>query len=134
MTRPTILLVDDDEVFVDALKAVLAREYDVVAAYSGEQAVAMITERLPDLIVLDVMMSYLAEGYDLAAMLKKNPRTARVPILILTGVERTFEIRSRLERTWVDVEGFMTKPPDLAKLRETIASLLAAKATPDGRS
>jgi hypothetical protein len=46
--------------------------------------------------------------------------------VILTGVERTFEIRSRLEQTWVDVEAFMTKPPDFAKLMATIASLLAA--------
>ena len=127
MGRPTILLVDDDAVFVDALRAVLARDYEVRVAYSGEEAVTALTEQLPDLIILDVMMSYLSEGYDLAAMLKKNERTAKVPILILTGVDRTFEIRSRLEQTWVDVEAFMTKPPDFAKLRETISSLLAGR-------
>ena len=124
MARPTILLVDDDAVFVDALKAVLQVDYDVRVAYSGEEAVTSIAESLPDLIILDVMMSYLSEGYDLAAMLKKGERTADIPILILTGVERTFEVRSRLEQTWVDVEAFMTKPPDFAKLRATIASLL----------
>jgi CheY-like chemotaxis protein len=127
MDRPTILLVDDDAVFVDALSAVLQQEYHVTTAASGEDAVASLAENLPDLIILDVMMSYLSEGYDLAAMLKKNPRTAQVPIVILTGVERTFEIRSRLEQTWVDVEAFMTKPPDFAKLMATIASLLAAR-------
>lgn len=127
MARPTILLVDDDTVFVDALTAVLQSDYDVRAAYSGEEAVAALGEYLPDLIILDVMMSYLSEGYDLAAMLKKNERTAGVPILILTGVDRTFEIRSRLEQGWVDVESFMTKPPDFAKLKATIASLIAAK-------
>jgi CheY-like chemotaxis protein len=126
MDRPTILLVDDDAVFVEALSAVLQQEYHVTTAASGEDAVASLAEDLPDLIILDVMMSYLSEGYDLAAMLKKNPRTAQVPIVILTGVERTFEIRSRLEQTWVDVEAFMTKPPDFAKLMATIASLLAA--------
>jgi CheY-like chemotaxis protein len=126
MDRPTILLVDDDAVFVEALSAVLQQEYHVTTAASGEDAVTSLAEDLPDLIILDVMMSYLSEGYDLAAMLKKNPRTAQVPIVILTGVERTFEIRSRLEQTWVDVEAFMTKPPDFAKLMATIASLLAA--------
>ena len=127
MERPTILLVDDDAVFVDALKAVLASDYEVRTAYSGEGAVASIAERTPDLIILDVMMSYLSEGYDLAAMLKKGDKTAHIPILILTGVERTFEVRSRLEQTWVDADAFMTKPPDFGKLRSTIASLLKAK-------
>lgn len=127
MERPTVLLVDDDAVFVDALRAVLQTEYNVKTAYNGEEAVAILTDELPDLIILDVMMSYLAEGYDLAAMLKKNPRTAGVPIVILTGVERTFEIRSRLEQTWTDVEAFMTKPPDFAKLKETISSLISVK-------
>jgi len=129
MERPTILLVDDDAVFVEALSAVLQKEYRVTTASSGEEAVSSLAENLPDLIILDVMMSYLSEGYDLAAMLKKNPRTAGVPIVILTGVERTFEVRSRLEQTWMDVEAFMTKPPDFAKLMATIASLLAARST-----
>ena len=127
MSRPTILLVDDDAVFVEAMQAVLQLDYEVRTAANGEEAVASLTDVLPDLIILDVMMSYLSEGYDLAAMLKKNERTAQIPILILTGVDRTFEIRSRLEQTWVDVEAFMTKPPDFDKLRATIRDLLAAK-------
>jgi CheY-like chemotaxis protein len=127
MSKATILLVDDDAVFVEAMQAVLQLDYEVRTAANGEEAVASLTDALPDLIILDVMMSYLSEGYDLAAMLKKNERTAQIPILILTGVDRTFEIRSRLEQTWVDVEAFMTKPPDFDKLRNTIKELLAAK-------
>jgi len=127
MPRPVILLVDDDAVFVDALRAVLQQRYEVRTAHNGEEAVASLTEQLPDVIILDVMMSYLSEGYDLAAMLKKNERTAGVPIVILTGVDRSFELRSRLEQTWVDVEAFMTKPPDFAALQETIEGLVSAK-------
>jgi CheY-like chemotaxis protein len=56
----------------------------------------------------------------LAATLKKNPETADIPIIMLTGVNRVFEIRSRLEKSWVDVEGFHTKPPDFGQLIETI--------------
>ena len=127
MGRPTILLVDDDAVLVDALRAVLEQHYDVRTASNGEQAVASVAEQLPDLIILDVMMSYLSEGYDLAAMFRKGERTARIPIVILTGVDRMFEARSRLEQSWVEVESFMTKPPDFAKLHETIESLLSAR-------
>jgi CheY-like chemotaxis protein len=125
--RPTILLVDDDAVLVEALRAVLEQHYRVLTAHSGEEAVAVVSDELPDLIILDVMMSYLSEGYDLAAMFKKSDRTAGVPIVILTGVDRMFEARSRLEKTWVEVESFMTKPPDFEKLHKTVESLLGAR-------
>ena len=120
MAQPTILLVDDDPVFLDALSAVLATRYDVRTAADGEEAMAGLTADRPDLIVLDVMLTYPSEGYDLAATLKKNPETADIPIIMLTGVNRVFEIRSRLEKSWVDVEGFHTKPPDFGQLIETI--------------
>ena len=120
MAQPTILLVDDDPVFLDALSAVLATRYDVRTAADGEEALACLSADPPDLIVLDVMLTYPSEGYDLAATLKKNPETADIPIIMLTGVNRVFEIRSRLEKSWVDVEGFHTKPPDFGKLIETI--------------
>jgi len=120
VTRNSILLVDDDPVFVEALTAVLATRYDVRSAADGEEAMAALTEDRPDLIVLDVMLTYPSEGYDLAAMMKKNPDTADIPIVILTGVSRIFEVRSRLEKSWVDVESFHTKPPDFGKLIETI--------------
>ena len=127
MERPTILLVDDDAVLVEALKAVLEQRYNVLTAHNGEEAVAVVAENLPDLIILDVMMTYLSEGYDLAAMFKKSDRTAHIPIVILTGVDRMFETRSRLEKNWVEVESFMTKPPDFGKLHETVETLLAAR-------
>ena len=128
MERPTILLVDDDAVLVEALRAVLEQRYTVLTAHNGEEAVAVMAENLPNLIILDVMMTYLSEGYDLTAMFKKSDRTAHIPIVILTGVDRMFETRSRLEKNWVEVESFMTKPPDFAKLHETVESLLAARA------
>ena len=120
MAQSTILLVDDDPVFLDALSAVLATRYDIRTAADGEEAMAGLTADRPDLIILDVMLTYPSEGYDLAATLKKNPETADIPIIMLTGVNRVFEIRSRLEKSWVDVEGFHTKPPDFGKLIETI--------------
>jgi len=127
MDRPTILLVDDDTLLLEALRAVLEQHYNVRTATGGEEAVAAVAEALPDLIILDVMMSYLSEGYDLAAMFRKGERTAHIPIMILTGVDRMFESRSRLEQSWVEVEAFLTKPPDFTALHDTIESVLAAK-------
>ena len=120
MAQPTILLVDDDPVFVDAMTAVLSKRYNTRSAADGEEAMASLIEDRPDLILLDVMLTYPSEGYDLAATLKKNPETSDIPIIMLTGVNRVFEIRSRMEKSWVDVESFQTKPPDFDKLFEAI--------------
>jgi len=120
VAKNSILLVDDDPVFLDAITAVLATRYEIRTAEDGEEAMASLTANRPDLIILDVMLTYPSEGYDLAATLKKNPETSGIPIIMLTGVNRVFEIRSRLEKSWVDVEGFHTKPPDFGKLIETI--------------
>ncbi len=108
----------------------LEQHYNVRTATGGEEAVAAVAETPPDLIILDVMMSYLSEGYDLAAMFRKGERTAHIPIMILTGVDRMFESRSRLEQSWVEVEAFLTKPPDFAVLHDKIEALLAAKKKP----
>ena len=126
VTQPTILLVDDDPVFVDAMTAVLSKRYNTRSAADGEEAMASLTEDRPDLILLDVMLTYPSEGYDLAATLKKNSETSDIPIIMLTGVNRVFEIRSRLEKGWVDVEGFHTKPPDFDKLFESIEKHLTS--------
>ncbi|MCP4900414.1 MAG: response regulator [bacterium] len=124
MARRTVLIVDDDPVFLEALSAVLKNEYEVLQATTGEDAVGTLAEQRPDLIVLDVMMSYPSEGYDLARMLKNREATSRIPIIMLTGVSKMFEARSRVEGSYMDCDSFMTKPPDFDKLRETINSLI----------
>ena len=124
MARDTVLLVDDDPVFVDAVAAVLRTRFDVMTAADGEEALVRLAERRPAVIILDVMMTYQSEGYDLASTLKKNPDTASIPILILTGVDKTFELRSRMEGSWVEVDHFMAKPPDFQKLLDVLQRLI----------
>ncbi len=123
MQRTKVLIVDDDPVFVEALAAVLAQHFEVATAGDGEQAMLRLADDLPDVIVLDIMMSYHSEGYDLANALKRSPRTADIPIIILTGVDKMYEIRSRMETQPVNYQSFMTKPPDFAELIGTITSL-----------
>ncbi len=120
----TILVVDDDAVLVDALRAVLEREFEVVSAATGEEAMAVITQHPPDLVVLDVMMTYPSEGYDLANLLKKSDATSRIPIVMLTGVDRMTDLRARMEQTWVQCDHFLTKPPDIGELLKVIRELL----------
>ncbi len=109
---------------MDAVAAVLQTRFDVLTAADGEEALERLAERRPSAIVLDIMMTYQSEGYDLASTLKKNPETATIPILILTGVDKTFELRSRMDGSWVEVDHFMAKPPDFQKLLDALQRLI----------
>jgi len=124
MGRAIILLVDDDPILVEAVGAVLEQEYEVMTASSGEDAMAAIADRVPDLAILDVMMTYPSEGYDLANLIRQSPTTRRVPIIMLTGVDKMFDLRLRLEKSKVQFDAFLTKPPDFKELVATISRLL----------
>src|SRR5512147_2198744 len=82
-----ILLIDDDPVFVEAMKAVLESEYRVVTAYNGEEGVEKAREQKPDLILLDVIMP-TRDGFQVCEQLKKDPELAKTPVLMLTSFAR----------------------------------------------
>jgi CheY-like chemotaxis protein len=85
-----ILLVDDEPDFVAVIKLTLEMKgYQVLAAYDGEEALAMITKEMPDLIILDVLMPKIS-GDDVAAALKNSPATYSIPIIFLTNVPLEF--------------------------------------------
>lgn len=120
----SILLVDDDPILVESLEAILEREYEVRSAADGEQAIASILENPPHLIVLDIMMTYPSEGYDLASKLKSDPQTAHIPIIMLTGVDQMFDLRFRAEQSWAQCDAFFTKPPDIERLLDSVRELI----------
>jgi len=115
MAEKSILLVDDDPVFVEAMKAVLETGYRVRSAANGKEAYQRIREELPDLIVLDVMMDYLSEGFDVARKLRQDPRTEAIPIIMLTGVDQMYNYRMEVDESWVPCDRYLEKPvsPDL---------------------
>jgi CheY-like chemotaxis protein len=127
MAAKTILLIDDDQVLVESLKVVLEQRHTVLTAGSGEEAMEQIIEHPPDLVILDIMLTYPSEGYDLASKLKKTPETAHIPIIMLTGVDQMFDLQSRAESSWVEVDLFLSKPPDLPELLAKVDQLLAAQ-------
>ncbi len=73
---PTILIVDDTPANIDVLSGILRGDYQILAARTGERALAIAgSDRRPDLVLLDVMMPEL-DGYDVLRQLKGNPVTA----------------------------------------------------------
>jgi CheY-like chemotaxis protein len=124
MARKNVLLVDDDEVFVSALTAILESRYRVRSASNGSEALQRIDEERPDLIVLDVMMDYLSEGFDVARKLRTDPATKSIPLIMLTGVDRMYDYRMEMDESWVPSDRYLEKPVEPKTLLAEVETLI----------
>ena len=80
-----ILVVDDDPVFVQATKAVLeSKNYQVSAAFDGDEGLQKVQDERPDLIILDIIMP-TKDGFTVCEQLKGDPQYSKIPVLILTS-------------------------------------------------
>jgi CheY-like chemotaxis protein len=116
--KPSILVVDDEAHIRNLLKQELTEiGYHVREASDGREALEAIRNQHPDLVILDVMMPEM-NGFDVAAVLKNDPATMDIPILILSIVqdkERGFRL---------GVDRYLTKPIDTEALSAEVGSLL----------
>ena len=120
---PTVLIVDDDVDFCMFLKSELEDEYHVVLAYDGEQALELINEDLPDLIVTDIRMPKLS-GFELCDAIKSQDRTSHTPIIMLTSQTN---IQSKLQGYNYGADGYVEKPFEIQLLRNRITNLLVSQ-------
>jgi DNA-binding response OmpR family regulator len=116
------ILVADDETNVRHLlrSALEARGFEVIEAANGAEAIRAVWDRHPDLVILDVMMPGMS-GYDICEVLKENPESEAVPILMLTGRNGIDEHRTGKR---LGADGYMTKPFDLPRLLERVDDLV----------
>jgi len=124
MAEETILLVDDDDVFVEAVTAVLESRYRILRAANGTEGLRMIEEEQPNLVILDVMMDYLSEGFEVARKLRNEPKTAKLPIIMLTGVDQVYNVRMEVDESWVPCDRYLEKPVAPGDLLKHVAEVL----------
>ncbi len=117
------ILVVDDEAHIRTLLRQELHEagYQVIEAADGAEALRQARENDPDLIILDVMMPHIS-GFDVTSVLKADPLTADIPILILSIIE------DRRHGLALGADAYLTKPIDLEQLLDTISGLLARQA------
>ncbi|HBB36223.1 MAG TPA: histidine kinase [Cyanobacteria bacterium UBA9273] len=114
----TILVVDDDAHIRELLRQSLVEEgYEVTEAVNGMEAITQAKAIHPDLIILDVMMPQI-NGFDVAAVLKNDPQTMNIPIIILSLLED----KQRGYR--VGIDRYLTKPINRSELVKKIGLLL----------
>jgi CheY-like chemotaxis protein len=122
-----VLIVDDDMDFVEANKAVLEEAgYNVTYALNGEDGLKVALNDKPSLIVLDVMMTTMGEGFDVARELRKNPDTKKIPLIMLTAINQKsgFPWKYDSDETWVPVDIFLEKPVKANDLLQNVQRLL----------
>ena len=124
-----VLIVDDETHNRALLEIMLSSEgYELLTAASGEEALAVVEEHRPDLILLDIMMPEM-NGFQVTTMIKANPATRHIPIIILSALDDGGAIERGLQ---VGAEDFLTKPIHHVELRARIRKLLlAAQAIPE---
>lgn len=125
-----ILIIDDDRDLVNTIRIILeSKKYVVRAAYNGKEGYAKILEKIPDLILLDVMMTTDTEGFDLAYKLRNNPEYRDIPIVLVTGFTQKMakegpeKFQHILGESW-PVSHMLEKPIDPEKLLASIEALL----------
>jgi two-component system cell cycle response regulator len=123
-SKSKILIVDDEPLNAKLLAAMIpSDQYDTVRAYSGEEALKIVTDLPPDLIFLDIMMPGL-NGYELTRILKSDPESRDIPIVLVTAFGGTDSETKGLE---AGADEFLNKPVNKTELLARAKSLLRLK-------
>lgn len=123
-TPPRILIVDDIPENVEILEMRLAAHgYDIAKAGDGEQAISIIDEEKPDLILLDIMMPKI-DGIEVCRQVKSNDSLPFIPIILITAKTDPKDIVTGLE---AGAEEYLTKPVEQTALVARVKSMLRVK-------
>jgi CheY-like chemotaxis protein len=121
-TSPLVLVVDDSNTNVVLLEAILNdKGYEIETALNAKEAFAIMEVKIPDLILLDLLMPKI-NGYDFLQQVKGNDRTKDIPVIIVSAVTETENIRKTIDMGAVD---FIKKPIDIQDLIEKVSKTLS---------
>ncbi len=132
-----LLIVDDDEDFAKTAAIVLRKEgHDVQIELDTDDAVKSMENKLPDLVILDVMFPEDASaGFELARFMRQESEKFRdIPILMLTAINTKFPLGfgpKDIDSQWLPVTDFLEKPVEFEVLLRRVSKLLPEGSTAD---
>ena len=128
MSKPKILVVDDDIDYVESTAAILeANGYDEVAAYDGKEGFDKAKSELPQLILVDLMMNTINEGYDLVRNIRSDKRFEEVPLIMISSAHQVEAFKNANfvpDEVWFPIDMFLDKPVDKDTLLKHVSKVL----------
>jgi two-component system cell cycle response regulator DivK len=120
----TILIVEDEPRNLKLLRDLLQRfGYEILEASDGEQGVKSAGEKMPDLILMDIMMPKM-DGLEATRIIKADPKTKHIPIIALTSYAMKGDREKTIE---AGCDGYIAKPIDIKEVLKTIETYLTVK-------
>lgn len=119
----TVLIVEDNVELADYLKLELKKSYHVLQADNGKEGYKIATEMLPDVIITDVIMPEM-DGFQFCKLIKSNPVTSHIPLLMLTAKA---SIENRIEGLENGADAYMVKPFDTKLLTLRLKQLVTSR-------
>ena len=121
----TILIIDDDPIYVKSTKAILeSHGYQVISAQNGDEGLASMRQKVPDLVLLDVMMDWILEGVTISQEMMSQRELQRVPIIMVTAIRSEYRGLFPQDQ-YLHIDSWMDKPcaPDelLSEVEKTLA-------------
>lgn len=132
-SKPTLLFIDDDPVFLEAQTAFFgARGFTVLTADGTDAAVRMLAGQSPDMIFIDLMMEHSDSGFTLARRIRREERFRDTPLVMLSGVASETGIGFTREReelkSWSRLDDFIDKPVSAHRLLALVERRLGSRA------
>jgi CheY-like chemotaxis protein len=115
-----ILIADDQAPIRSLITAILGKDYQVIQATSGTEALKLIRDEKPDLVIMDILMPGM-DGLTVCSQLKADPATAKIPVLILTIID--YDLNRRFAEN-LGADGYITKPFTSDQLKQAVSSHL----------
>ncbi len=119
----TILIVEDNSELRNYLKSELKKSYKVITAENGEKGYELAQEKLPDLILTDVIMPVM-NGIELCKKIKTNIKTSHIPLIMLSAKAM---IKDKLEGIDSGADMYLSKPFDMNLLKSSLAQLITSR-------
>lgn len=119
--KMTVLIADDEPVVRKLLCRMLDKDYNVIEAQNGREAVDMVCSHRPDIVFMDMMMPEV-DGLSACYAIKANETTKEIPVVMLTAI--SYDLNKKLSEDVAGANGYVTKPFTRESLLEEMRRLM----------
>ncbi|MFN4152466.1 MAG: response regulator, partial [Candidatus Sericytochromatia bacterium] len=118
--KPIIAIVEDESSLLKVMENIFKKDYELILCQNGAEAINLIKEKRPDLIISDVMMPIM-DGFELKYELNKEDYLKKIPFILITALSEQ-DIRGKLDK--LDVEITLSKPIRIKEIKELVRDIL----------